>query len=265
MSSSKDRLTVGQQNSLRFRSNKEEFIRKAVNIHGEKYNYVNVVYVNAHTKVAISCPQHGEFYQKPNNHLSGKGCEPCAFEYRARTKSDRVSSVEFLRRAMEVHGEKFQYNLEEYLRYDFKITMICPKQHEFKQSPEAHVRLKQGCPFCKESKGESLIQELLRKHNIDFVREYILPETKYTFRYDFFLPTCNLLIEFHGGQHYQAVDFFGGEEAFQATRRRDLLKKVLAKETGRKIVYFNYKHLRMQKERFEKILIAYISRVTVNS
>ena len=61
------------------RLTKEEFIRRANEIHGEgTYCYDNVVYVNAHTKVTIYCPKHGQFEQSPNNHLYQKsGCPTC--------------------------------------------------------------------------------------------------------------------------------------------------------------------------------------------
>ena len=55
----------------------EQFIEKARKIHGYKYDYKNVVYVNAETKVLMICPLHGEFSQNPNNHLQGKGCSKC--------------------------------------------------------------------------------------------------------------------------------------------------------------------------------------------
>lgn len=55
----------------------EEFIEKARKVHVDKYDYSKVEYVNNLTKVCIICPKHGEFWQTPNNHLSGKGCPIC--------------------------------------------------------------------------------------------------------------------------------------------------------------------------------------------
>ena len=53
------------------------FVNKAKEVHGDKYDYSEVVYVNTLTKVKIYCKKHGEFYQTPQNHLSGKGCARC--------------------------------------------------------------------------------------------------------------------------------------------------------------------------------------------
>ena len=60
-----------------FSSNVEDFILKANNLHGNIYNYANVNYKNAKTKVFITCSIHGDFLQTPNDHLSGYGCCKC--------------------------------------------------------------------------------------------------------------------------------------------------------------------------------------------
>ena len=56
----------------------EEFIKKAQQIHNQKYDYQLVDYKNAHTKVKIICPEHGVFEQFPCNHIKGyNGCPKC--------------------------------------------------------------------------------------------------------------------------------------------------------------------------------------------
>lgn len=55
----------------------DEFIIQAKIIHGGKYDYSKVNYINNSTKVCIICPIHGEFWQTPNHHLSGHGCVKC--------------------------------------------------------------------------------------------------------------------------------------------------------------------------------------------
>ena len=56
----------------------EEFIKKSREVHGDKYDYSKVEYVNNKNKVIIICPEHGEFPQYPVNHIRGKGCPKCA-------------------------------------------------------------------------------------------------------------------------------------------------------------------------------------------
>ena len=77
--------------------NTEEFTEKARKIHGDKYNYSNVRYVNNHTKVCIICPIHGEFWQMPKLHLKGSGCPKCAAikggDYLRDTKEDFIKKA----------------------------------------------------------------------------------------------------------------------------------------------------------------------------
>lgn len=56
----------------------EEFIQRAQEVHGDRYDYSKVKYVNYKTKVLIICPIHGDFLQAPVNHLRGKECPKCA-------------------------------------------------------------------------------------------------------------------------------------------------------------------------------------------
>lgn len=61
----------------------EEFIKKAREVHGDKYDYSKVEYVDAQTDVCIICKQHGEFWQRPSHHTAGRGCKKCATEVNA--------------------------------------------------------------------------------------------------------------------------------------------------------------------------------------
>lgn len=64
-------------NSANNTSSTEEFIEKAKIVHGDKYDYSKVDYKSAKEKVCIICPEHGEFWQRATNHLSGFGCPMC--------------------------------------------------------------------------------------------------------------------------------------------------------------------------------------------
>ena len=58
----------------------EQFVAKAREIHGDKYDYSKVVYSKMHDYITITCPKHGDFLQKAYSHLNGKGCSKCAKE-----------------------------------------------------------------------------------------------------------------------------------------------------------------------------------------
>ena len=118
----------------------EEFIAKAREVHGDKYNYSKVEYINRRTKVCIICPEHGEFWQAPNSHLNGRGCPKCGGIYKYTTE-------DFIAKAREVHGDKYDYSKVEYITKKTKVCIICPKHGEFWQKPANHL-LGQGCPKC---------------------------------------------------------------------------------------------------------------------
>ena len=126
--------------------NTKEFIKKAKSIHGDKYDYSKVNYVNNCTKVCIICPIHGEFWQIPRNHYHNGGCYLCGKES---MKVKRCMSIEeFVKRAVEIHGNKYDYS-KVVLNGSFNnITIICPEHGEFQQTPSAHINNKHGCPIC---------------------------------------------------------------------------------------------------------------------
>lgn len=65
------------KNILRQSSNTKEFVQKIKLVHGDKYDYSKVEYLNNRTKVEIICPKHGIFLMTPDNLLKGKGCPKC--------------------------------------------------------------------------------------------------------------------------------------------------------------------------------------------
>lgn len=66
----------------------EEFVRRGREVHGNKYDYSQSHYVNAHTLIKIICPIHGEFQQNPNKHITRKcGCPKCRKEHKKINKN----------------------------------------------------------------------------------------------------------------------------------------------------------------------------------
>ena len=118
----------------------EEFIAKAKAMHGDIYDYSKVKYVDSKTEVCIICREHGEFKQKPKNHLSGYGCPICSGRKKMRT-------VDFINRAKFVHGDKYDYSRTEYKGNSEKVCIICPEHGIFWQRANNHLK-GVGCPKC---------------------------------------------------------------------------------------------------------------------
>jgi hypothetical protein len=82
------------------KSNTREFIEKAKKVHGDKFDYSKVNYVDNRTKICIICPEHGEFWQRPINHLNSEyGCLKCS-KKRPNT-GIKLNQDDFIKRAKE--------------------------------------------------------------------------------------------------------------------------------------------------------------------
>jgi len=206
------------------RDTKEIFINKAKSIHGDVYTYSDIVYYNSKSKVAVTCKVHGNFNILASSHLNGSGCSKCFNEGR------RLSTDDFVRRAIDIHKERYDYTKTEYTIAKNKVVVVCPSHGEFKISPGNHL-CGSGCPRCDESKGETTIRQWLTERGVNFTQEYrfdncrnILP-----LPFDFALHSSNgsinMLIEYHGIQHYECCNWFGGQKEFEYRIKNDLIKR----------------------------------------
>lgn len=135
-----------------------DFISKANKIHNNKYIYDLVEYKDYKTEVKIICPIHGEFTKSPQNHLQGCGCKECAKEYNSKLFSD--TREEFITKAINVHGNKYDYSLVNYKGSKIDVDIICQKHGVFQQKPNHHLS-GSGCPKC--SNGSSLPEDEIIK------------------------------------------------------------------------------------------------------
>ena len=129
---------------------RQEFIAEAKEIHGDKYDYTLVDYINNVEKVKITCKIHGVFEQAPNKHLFGQSCPKCSRKIVSDTQ--RKSSLSFISEAKEIHGDKYDYTLVDYVNYKNKVKIICPTHGVFEQSPSNHLSGK-GCLYCGGTSG----------------------------------------------------------------------------------------------------------------
>ena len=222
---------------------KEQFILRARQIHGWKYDYSKVNYIDSQTKIHIICPEHGEFWQKPNGHLNGQGCPICG-TIKIKEKL-AFSKDDVLKKFIETNGNKYNYSKFEYNGYDVKSEIICPEHGSFLQTPRSHMR-GVGCPYCanKHLIGESKLKELL-ENNFKKVL-YQVKSSTIGFEWlgrqslDFYVPEINTAIEYQGEQHFIPIKHWGNEKKFNYTRSLDIEKYHKAKNNGVKLLYFKY-------------------------
>lgn len=159
----------------------DEFVRRSKLVHGDECDYSRVEYVNVKTPVEIVCKKHGPFQQAPEQHMLGHGCPVCAKEKRkasmlathgveyasqsaemqAKSRATREAKFggmkppgsgrkamtikEFVRRAREVHGDRYDYSMTNYVTSTEKVTIGCPVHGPFEQLPLKHLQGR-GCP-----------------------------------------------------------------------------------------------------------------------
>ena len=220
----------------------EEFVNQAKEVHGDKYDYSKVEYKNNHTKVCIICPEHGEFWQTPKNHLNSQGCMKCKLKEQG--KRLKYTTEKFIEKAKQVHGDIYDYSKVNYVDSKTKVCIICHKHGEFWQTPNNHLH-GHGCKKCFESHMERDVAKVLNENNIKFEQEKTFDWLKYenNLYLDFYLPEYDVAIECQGEQHFQPVDFSGknyelAKKQFLLIQNRDKIKKTLCEKNGIKLLYY---------------------------
>lgn len=228
-------LCMSDNSSKNKRSDRSEVINKFNKKWNFKYNYELVEFINNLSKIKIICPEHGIFEQTLKSHFK-YGCSSCA-------NNNPFTCESFLERSKKIHDNKYTYCLPDQINSKTIIDIKCNSHGIFKQRINNHLHLRQGCPFCYESKGEWQIALYLKNNDIAFERqkkfENCVNFNKLSF--DFYLPEYNTCIEFDGIQHFKPVDLFGGQESFNKLKVNDNIKEIFCSKNSIKLLRIRYK------------------------
>lgn len=235
-----------------------DFTNESKEVHGNKYNYDFVEYVNFRTKVKILCNScNNIFEQIPFNHVRGHGCKTCAIDKNSNAQKSNIK--EFIVKAEKIHQQKYNYEFVNYNNCYTKIKILCKKCNKiFEQSPSNHIR-GEGCPKCNESKGEIRVAEYLSEKNIRFIPQKTF-QTLRDIRFlkcDFYLEDLNLLIEYDGEYHYKLVRGSTSElkqKNLENNQRRDKIKDEWAKANNIPLLRIPY----WDFDRIEELIDAFI-------
>ena len=254
--------------SCYYKHTRESFLKKAKEIHGDKYDYSLITeewwkknYKKVdNTKIPIICPKHGIFYQKIGEHFYLRNnCPWC---------TSKLHYIDFMEKAKEIHQNKYEYLFDEkWWLENFtsqettKVKIKCPDHGVFEQVVSNHLRQGAGCPKCKESKGERKIRQYLEENKIKYSNQkpIKIEGRNRSFYFDFYLPDYNLAIEFDGIYHFENDDERIQDRVVK-TMERDKLKNQYCEENNidlLRIPYWEFKDidsilekkLKNQKER----------------
>jgi hypothetical protein len=165
-------------------------------IHGKKYDYSLVKYESATTKVNIICKTHGLFSITPNSHKNGSGCYKCG-RMKVQT-SRRLTTEEFISKANQIHGDKYDYSKTNYSNYYGSIIIVCKKHGEFKQQARKHLA-GQTCKKCvSESNRFNFVEYVTKNHP-----QYDYSKVVYKGMYEKVTITCRT----HGDFEIKPVNF----------------------------------------------------------
>ena len=175
-------------------------------------------YKNNKTAILHKCVICGcEWMASPTNILRGKGCPQCAGRKR-RNHEEYVKAVNIINPNIVVVGI--------YVNARTKIMHRCSIcGTEWNTSPYV-ITSGHGCPVCNHSLGEKDTSRYLLNHGIRFISQYVFDDCKniYPLPFDFYLPEYNACIEYDGIQHFQPIDYFGGDVAFAKQLKNDDIK-----------------------------------------
>jgi len=138
--------------------NTEQFIVNAKLIHGDKYDYSKVTYVNNCSKVEIICPKHGSFWQTPQSHVKNKSeCKLCSIQTIKVDMANKFDS--FKKEFKRLYPEHDLIEPKSFLE-NLKFTFVCSKHGKFVSTANLILN-KWQCPICNGGKIPEHFQSTL--------------------------------------------------------------------------------------------------------
>lgn len=232
----------------------EEFKDRSSKIHNGYYNYENAVYLGSTNKLLISCPIHGQFEQKAESHLAGRGCKKCGIK-KIKGLPPQTKEV-FISKAQKTHGDTYDYSKVEYKNSQTKAVIICKTHGEFLQQPNNHIA-GQGCPKCgdiecslKRLKGTDIfIEESFKIHG----NKYNYKKAVYKGNKKLITITCPT----HGDFEQRPIVHTKGGGCILCGQTSNYKKdSYISKANGKKVIFYTLKCFN-NEESFYKIGITF--------
>lgn len=129
----------------------EEFVKRATELYGDRYDYSGSVCSSAGEPINVRCPKHDVVFSvKASYHLNKQqGCPKCKTE--KMRSLHQIDTPEFIKRATVIHGDTYDYSRVKYVNAQEKVEIICRTHGSFWMTPNNHTNKanKCGCPTCR--------------------------------------------------------------------------------------------------------------------
>ena len=206
------------------RKSHSEFLAELHDAYGDEYTVLSKN-VKSDSKIKVrhnkGC---GEiFYPITRYLLKGKwGCPKCAGINRGVIHKKRALQ-KFNENVLKIAGEGYVF-LDEYVGSQVKMRILHTEcGNVFETTQNKFFIQGSRCPHCVYSRGEKAVADVLDSLSIEYTREHSFEDLGRK-RFDFFIPSLNIAIEYDGEQHYKSIDAWGGEEYLESVRQSDALK-----------------------------------------
>ena len=199
-------------------------------------------YVNSTTKVLINfgCG-HDPHWVSSSDYKKGVRCPRCS------GVCSKQAEEEFIALLTKNNHEL----LSNYVNSTTKVLINFGCEHEPHWISPGSYKKGVRCPKCKLPKGEKIILDYLTESGINAISQYRIDGHK--FRFDIYIREYNLIVEVHGRQHYEEVDFFD-RRTLEEERMNDYEKEKLAVSKGYNYMAIDYKEHKpeLALERFKE-------------
>lgn len=211
-----------------------QFKQEIFELTGNEYTFLDP-YVNAHAKIRVKHNKCDKVYRvEPSSFLQGCRCPYCAGNI---LNTDN----QFNQKIKNLVGNEYTF-LDSYVNRFTKIRVKHNQCGNVYMVTPGNFLCGYRCPYCNSPKGEVNISKVLKSLGIKYESQKTFDDLKDKdcLSYDFYIPDQSILIEYQGQQHYEPVDYFGGESQFRIQQKHDRLKSDYAKDHNYKLIAVPY-------------------------
>jgi hypothetical protein len=198
-------------------------------------------YKNSSSSLLVKCLKHDRYFKNSTyNLVRGAGCSECKKEKIRKIRS--LGTDEFIERAINLHGNRYDYSLVHYKTLIDTIDIICKIHGKFKQKPREHLKGSQ-CQLCSSTSISAISQVWLDSLGLDLIHEHPIKYDKGYYTVDGYDPKTNTVYEFHGDYWHGNPKIFNGEainvsvdKQFKVLYNNTILKEQHLKNLGYNLV-----------------------------